>query len=130
MTAGMNASFIGVHRSRVSVMDVMMNQFTGRRTSRSGDRLDAIIRKALEDRVAHAEPPEHGRQVLLARAREAQNKRHFPKLSGPFERLPEGLRPVSSVLWAYNTGTGMYRRDSHLSLAINNFASPFLGVLR
>ena len=97
-----------------------MNQFTGRRTSRSGDRLDAIIRKALEDRIAHTQPPEYGRQVLLARAREAQMK----------HRLPEGLRPVTGVLWAYDPRTGAFRRDTHLSLAINNFASPFLGVLR
>jgi hypothetical protein len=107
-----------------------MNLFTGRRTSRSGNRLDAIIRKALEDRVAHAQPPEYGRQVLLARAREAQMKHRLPKLTVPFEHLPEGLRPVTSVLWAYDPRTGAFRRDTHLSLAINNFASPFLGVLR
>lgn len=106
-----------------------MTKYPGRRPVPSSDRLDTIIRKALEERAGAAQPPEQARQVILARAREAQMKRRVPK-SAPFVRLPDGLQPVSSVLWAYNTGTGYHRRDSHLSLAINNFTSPLLGLMR
>jgi hypothetical protein len=112
-----------------SVLDASMNQFPRRRTDKSSDRLDSIIRNALEERVANAEPPDYARQVLLARARESQMKRKLP-YALPSVRLPDNLRPVSSALWAYNTGTGYYRRDSHLGLAITNFTNPLLGLMR
>ena len=104
-----------------------MNQFPGRR--KSSDKLDSIIRSALEERVSHAEPSARARQMLLARARESQAKRNQP-YSLPSVHLPDRLRPVTSALWAYNTGTGYYRRDSHLGLAITNFTNPLLGLMR
>ncbi len=99
-----------------------------RRPARSGDRLEAIIRQALEERVAHAQPPKHARGILLQRIRESNRP---TRRARPHHASVDGtMRPVSTVMWAYNTGTGHFRRDSHLSLAITSFTSPMLGLMR
>lgn len=109
-----------------------MNQQSGRRGSiRLNDPLESLIRQALEERIAGNTPPEYGRQVLLARAREAARlERHTPRRW--FDRLQwrHSTVPVSSVMWNYDPHTGRYRRDSHLSLAINTFTNPLLNLMR
>jgi len=90
-----------------------------------------MIRLALEQRVAGHQPPEYGRQILLARAREAAlAQRATPR--GLFRQLRSlsSPAPVNSVLWVYSTRTGRLRHDAHLSLAINSFTSPLLNLMR
>ena len=99
-----------------------------RRPARSGDRLEAIIRQALEERVAHAQPSKQARGMLLRRIRESNRPTRTVR---PHNTSPNGImRPVSTVMWAYNTGTGQFRRDTHLSLAITSFTNPMLGLMR
>jgi hypothetical protein len=99
-----------------------------RRPMRSGDRLDAIIRQALEERVAHSQPPAHARHALMGRIRESARPTSTAKSGN--STLHGNMHPVSTVMWAYNTGSGYFRRDSHLSQAITSFTSPMLGLMR
>jgi hypothetical protein len=86
-----------------------------------------LIRQALEERVSHAKPAERSRQILLARAYEAQMKRQMPIVGPLFAMLPRSLRPVTSVLWTYIAEPGQY---THMSLPLNNFSSLMLGLMR
>jgi hypothetical protein len=86
-----------------------------------------LIRQALEERVGHAKPSDYGRQVLLARAYEAQMKRQIPVVGPLFAILPRSLRPVTSVLWTYVSESN---HDSHMSLPLSNFSSLMLGLMR
>jgi hypothetical protein len=85
-----------------------------------------LIRQALEERVAYAKPSERGRQILLARAYEAQMKRQIPIVGPMFAMLPRSLRPVTSVLWTYMSDD----QNAHISLPLNNFSSLMLGLMR
>jgi hypothetical protein len=85
-----------------------------------------LIRQALEERVASAKPSERGRQILLARAYEAQMKRQMPVVGPIFAMLPRSLRPVTSVLWTYISED----QNAHISLPLNNFSSLMLGLMR
>jgi hypothetical protein len=96
-----------------------------------GDQLDLAIRQALEERVARSQPPEYGRSVLLARAREAEMARRASS-RGILQRLRSPLvpAPVTSTLWVYMARSRRPGPNSHMSMAISSFTNPLLTLLR
>lgn len=97
---------------------------SARRSGRSqGDWLERIIRQALEQRIAEHQPPDYGRQALLARVQGGARS------TTAFEGRAQGLGLLADERGFYSA-IGYFGRDSHLSLAINSFTSPLLALMR
>ena len=111
-----------------------MNEKQQRRNSyedSSGARLDIMLRRALADRAAYR-PSSSTRQLIMARAREEtieRNRSLGNRLFGHIPPLTSGA-PVTTVMWAYSTGSGAFRRDSNLTHTITQFTSPMLNLMR
>lgn len=109
-----------------------MSQHLGRRRSlRSVDPLENMIRQALEDRLVGAHPSLLGRQVLIARARESSlaQKRSLWHLFRYFRpQRQQGL--VYSTLWAHYSMPGPFSQDWHLAVSINNLSSPLFNLMQ
>ncbi len=107
-----------------------MNQYLGRRGSiRSKDPLESLIRQALEERIAYSAPPAFGRQVLIARAREA-SRSEKPSLRRLLRQIRLPRRHTASVPWSYYEDQGAFYQDWHLTLAINNVSSPLFTLMQ
>jgi hypothetical protein len=120
--------FVAGSRSAISMDD----NRPGRQPIRQSDHLSSLIREALAERIAHAQPSPFGRQVLLARAREAQvkkAKRRF--LLYPFFRSAYDRRHAPSLFSTFSAvEANDGHRDPYLVVAVNNIMNPMVGMLR